>query len=77
LKQASRSLLSALQALLRPMQDWTQKAATQAQVEVCILDNLFVALPRPPFTDSEIEETASRIYDYVWQRSASGDDLAA
>ena len=39
--------------------------------------NLFVALPRPPFTDSEIEETASRIYDYVWQRSASGDDLAA
>jgi Type I site-specific restriction-modification system, R (restriction) subunit and related helicases len=77
LKQASKSLLVALRELLRPIQDWTQKTATQAQVEVCILDNLFVALPRPPFTDSEIEETASRIYDYVWQRSASGQDLAA
>jgi type I restriction enzyme R subunit len=77
LKQASRSLLSALREVLRPMQDWTQKAATQAQVEVCILDNLFVALPQPPFTEGDVEVIATRVYDYVWQRSASGQDLAA
>lgn len=31
----------------------------------------------PPFTNEETEDIASRVYDYVWQRSASGQDLAA
>jgi type I restriction enzyme R subunit len=74
LKQASRSLLSSLRDLLRPMQDWTQKAATQAEVKMFILDNLYETLPRPPFTEAETEEVAGRVYDYVWQRSASGYD---
>jgi type I restriction enzyme R subunit len=77
LKQASRGLLSSLRDLLRPMQDWTQKAATQAEVRVFILDRLYLWLPRPPFTDAETEEIAAQVYDYVWQRSASGHDLAA
>jgi type I restriction enzyme R subunit len=77
LKQASRSLLSSLRDLLGSMQDWTQKATTQAKVKVFILDNLYRALPRPPFTETETEEIAARVYDYVWQRSASGYDLLA
>lgn len=75
LKQASRGLLASLRDLLRPMQDWTQKSATQAQVRVFILDNLYRSLPRPPFTEAETEDIASRVYEYVWQRSASGQDL--
>lgn len=77
LKQASRGLLSSLRDLLRPMQDWTQKAATQAEVKIFILDNLYRALPRPPFTDTETNEVAERVYEYVWQRSSSGQDLLA
>jgi type I restriction enzyme R subunit len=77
LKQASRSLLAALRDLLRPMTDWTGKAATQAQVRVFILDKLYETLPRPPFSDPETEQIAARVYDYVWQRSASGHDLVA
>ncbi len=77
LKQASRGLLGSLQELLRPMPDWTQKAATQAEVRVFILDHLYQSLPRPPFSDTETEEIAARVYDYVWQRSRSGHDLAA
>jgi type I restriction enzyme R subunit len=76
-KQASKSLLTSLRDLLRPMQDWTEKAATQAEVRVFILDNLYRTLPRPPFTDAETEDIAGRVYDYVWQRGASGQDLAA
>lgn len=76
-KQASKTLLASLRELLRPISDWTQKAATQAEVKVFILDRLYRALPRPPFTDTETEEIASRVYDYVWQRSASGQDLEA
>jgi len=77
LKQASRGLLSSLRDLLRPMQDWTQKASTQAEVKIFILDNLNRALPRPPFSEAESEEIAERVYEYVWQRSASGQDLLA
>jgi type I restriction enzyme R subunit len=46
-------------------------------VKVFILDNLWRALPRPPFTDEETEAVANRVYDFVWQQSASGHDLAA
>lgn len=75
LKQASKALLVSLREMLRPMHDWTQKTATQAEVKIFILDNLYNSLPRPPFTEAETEEAASRIYDYVWQRSTSGHDF--
>lgn len=59
------------------MKEWTQKAATQAEVRVFILDKLYGVLPRPPFTEPETDEIASRVYDYVWQRSESGHGLLA
>jgi type I restriction enzyme R subunit len=77
LKQASKALLASLRELLQPMHDWTQNTTTQAEVKVFILDNLWRALPRPPFTDEETEAVANRVYDFVWQQSASGHDLAA
>ena len=39
-----------------------------------ILDSLYQSLPRPPFTEGETEQIAAQVYDYVWQRSASGHD---
>ena len=72
LKQASKSLLASLRRLLEPMHDWTQNTTTQADVKMFILDDLWRSLPRPPFTDEDTEELAARVYDYVWQRSASG-----
>jgi type I site-specific restriction-modification system R (restriction) subunit len=77
LKQASKALLASLTELLSRMQSWTQKAATQAEVRVFILDKLYESLPRPPFSDGETDEIASRVYDYVWQRSAGGEGLRA
>jgi type I restriction enzyme R subunit len=77
LKQASKMLLASLQELLSTMPDWTQNTATQAEVRVFILDTLWQALPRPPFTDDEAEAVSSRVYDYVWQRGASHESLAA
>lgn len=77
LKQASRTLLASLRDQLRTMPQWTQNTATQAEVEVFIRDSLWQSLPRPPFTDEEAEAAAGRIYEFVWQRSASGQGLAA
>jgi len=75
LKQASKALLVSLRDLLRPIHDWTQNTATQAEVKVFILDKLWVALPRPSFSEEETEEVAYRVYDYVWQRSGSRHDF--
>ena len=75
LKQASRRLLASLRELIASMHDWRQNTATQAEVRMFVLDNLWEALPRPPFTDEETEAVAGRVYDYVWQRSASEHTL--
>jgi len=77
LRQASKSLLASLQGLLREMPNWAQNSATQAEVKVLILDNLWRSLPRPPFTEGETGALADRVYDYVWQRSVSGPPLLA
>ena len=81
LKQASRGLLASLQELLRPMENWTQKEQTQAEVKVFILDHLFETLPNPPYSADDTQAAADRIYEYVWQRSADGNsflpDMAA
>lgn len=74
LKQASKDLLASVRALLEAMHDWTQNATTQAEVKMFILDDLWRSLPRPPFTEEETEDLAARVYDYVWHRSATGDD---
>jgi type I restriction enzyme R subunit len=77
LKQASKTLLARLQELLTPMEHWTQNAQTQAEVETHILDWLYETLPRPPFTDEETVRLAHSVYDFVWQKSASGQFFAA
>jgi type I restriction enzyme M protein len=40
------------------------------------LMRLYRSLPRPPFTETETDEIAARVYDYVWQRSTSGASWA-
>ena len=72
LKQASRQLLASLQQLLQPMERWTEKEQTQAEVRMFILDQLCALLPDPPYTPEDTESVANVIYDFVWQRSASG-----
>ena len=72
LEQASRDLLKRLHELLRTMEQWTQNAQTQAEVERFILDHLYTTLPRPPFTEEETQEIAGRVYEFVWEQCAAG-----
>ncbi len=72
LKGASKDLLRSLQELLAPLEQWTQKEQTQAEVEVFILDHLYQMLPSPPFTDDDKQVAAREVYSYIWNTSASG-----
>ena len=71
-KLASKRLLDSLRALIAPLERWTEKEQTQAEVEVFILDRLYQELPIPPFTTEDMENLARRVYQHVWQQSANG-----
>jgi len=76
-KVASRSLLKEVQALLAPLEQWTQKEQTQAEVETFILDHLFMMLPSPPFTTVEKQTVAREVYSYIWQQGATSAFMGA
>lgn len=76
-KQESRTLLAELQRLIAPLEQWTEKEQTQAEVEVFILDHVFQALPEPPYTPEEKAEVAALVYRHIWQKSASGSFMSA
>lgn len=40
-------------------------------------DRLTESLPDPPFVATETQSLAHRVYEYVWQRYASKNPLAA
>lgn len=72
IKAASRELLAELQRLIAPLEQWTEKEQTQAEVEVFILDHVYQALPEPPYTAKEKKEVADLVYRHIWQQSANG-----
>ena len=76
-KQASQSLLNSIRKLIAPLERWTEKEQTQAEVEVFILGHVFQTLPTPPFSDDEKQAVAKRVYLHVWQQSAAGHFAAA
>jgi len=57
--------------LIAPLERWTDKEQTQAEVEVGILDHVFQTLPTPPFTTDEKQIAAKRVYQHLWQQSAA------
>jgi type I restriction enzyme R subunit len=71
-KQASQSLLQSVRRLIAPLERWTEKEQTQAEVQVQILDHVFQTLPTPPFTSEEKQVAAERVYQHVWHQSAAG-----
>ncbi len=68
-KLASQSLLDSVRKLIAPLERWTEKEQTQAEVETFILDHVFQELPTPPFSDDEKQTIAKLVYEHVWQQS--------
>lgn len=69
IKQASRDLLAGVQAVTAPLDRWTEKEQTQAEVESFILDQVYLSLPEPPYTVGDKTEVAQLVYRYIWQQS--------
>ena len=71
-KQASKQLLQSVVALISPLEQWTEKEQTKAEVQILILDKLHDMLPSPPFNEIEKNGIAQRVYQHVWMQSSRG-----
>ena len=71
IKQASRDLLAELLRIIAPLEQWTEKEQTRAEVEAFILDQMFM-LPEPPYSDADKDAVAKLLFEHVWQQSVSG-----
>jgi type I restriction enzyme R subunit len=71
IKQASRELLAGVLAVIAPLDHWTEKEQTQAEVETYVLDQVYLALPEPPYTPDDKAQVAQLVYRHIWQQSVS------
>ena len=69
IKQASCELLAGVLAAIAPLDRWTEKEQTRAEVETFILDQVFQTLPEPPYTTDDKQEVAATVYRHIWQQS--------
>jgi len=69
IKQASKELLVGVLAVIAPLDRWTEKEQTQAEVETFILDHVYQTLPEPPYTSDDKAQVAQLVYRHIWQQS--------
>ena len=77
IKQASKELLAGVLAIIAPLDHWTEKEQTQAEVETFILDHVYQALPEPPYTPDDKAQVAQLVYRHIWQQSVQNQFLHA
>ncbi len=71
-KQASRDLLASIRVQIAGLDRFWEKEQTKAVVETSILDQIFLALPTPPFTVDEKTALAASVFGHVWQQAMHG-----
>ena len=71
IKQSSRELLAGVLQVIAPLDRWTEKEQTQAEVETFILDHIYQELPDPPYSPDDKQKVAALVYRHIWQQSVS------
>ena len=73
IKQASKDLLAGVLAVIAPLDRWTEKEQTQAEVEAFVLDQIYQTLPEPPYSPDEKANLAQLVYRHIWQQSVRNE----
>lgn len=68
-KQASCDLPAGVLEVIAPLESWTKKVPTQAEVESFILDQVYLSLPEPPYTAGDKADAAQWVYQHIRQQS--------
>lgn len=51
--------------MIAPLDRWTEKEQTQAEVETYILDQFYQSLPRPPYTSDDKAQVAQLVQAHL------------
>jgi type I restriction enzyme R subunit len=54
-------LLASVLAVIAPLDRWTEKEQTQAEVETFIMDQVYLSLPESPYTPQEKADVAQLV----------------
>lgn len=76
-KQASRDMLASIEERLAELDRFWEKEQTKGDVQAFILDEIFLKLPSPPFTQEEKKLVAENVYAHVWQQAMTGSFASA
>ncbi len=77
IKDLSRDLIAAIKEIIAKMDNWRDKAATQAAVRTLIHDTLYddsTGLPYPEFDVDDINTLTDEFFKHVFERYPSGDE---
>ena len=77
IKLASKDLLAGVLKVIAPLDRWTEKEQTQAEIETFILDHVYQTLPEPPYTPDDKAQVAQLVYRHFWQQSVQRPVAAA
>ena len=61
--------LCSVMAVIAPLDRWTEKEQTQAEVETFIMDQVYLSLPEPPYTPQDKADVAQLVYQHIRQKS--------
>ncbi|MFZ6681694.1 type I restriction endonuclease subunit R [Undibacterium sp. Tian12W] len=73
IKQASQDLLAGVLKVIAPLDRWTEKEQTQAEVETFILDHVYQTLPEPPYTSEDKTQISGLLYKHIWQQGVQSN----
>lgn len=73
IKQASRDMLKSIKTRLAELDRFWEKEQTKGEVEAFILDEIFIKLPSPPFTNEQKKLVADNVYAHIWQQAIKGE----
>jgi hypothetical protein len=67
----TRDLLAGVMAVIAPLDHWTEKEQTHAEVQTFILDQVYLSLPEPPYTPLDKADVAQLVYRHIRQQTVS------
>ena len=64
-------MLCSMTAVIAPLDRWTEKEQTQAEVEIFIMDQVYLSLPEPPYTPQDKADVAQLVFSTFGSRACA------
>lgn len=67
IKEIASELLTTVKQRIDEYHGWKDKVETRSRISTLVLDYLYANLPDPGYSETEVNEYANNVYQYVYQ----------